>query len=81
MSVEIVSPIPRSDSIGQKRRLDLLKSPQQDNEQLSDVLIRIAASHAHFDIEEDSFILRQAGYFCMSILLSDDEDDTSESWI
>ncbi|CAF4263275.1 unnamed protein product, partial [Rotaria sordida] len=44
-------------------------------------LIRIAASHAQFDIEEDSFILRQAGYFCMSILLSDDEDDTSESWI
>ncbi|CAF0866928.1 unnamed protein product [Rotaria sordida] len=81
MYVEVVPPIPRSDSIGQKRRLDLIKSPQQDNEQLSDMLIRIAASHPHSDIEEDYHILRQAGYFCMGSLPSDDEDDTSDSWI
>ncbi|CAF0978480.1 unnamed protein product [Rotaria sordida] len=81
MEVEVVPPIPRSDSIGQKRRLDLFKSVQQDNEQVSDMLMRISASHAHFDIEEDYSILRQAGYFCMVTLLSDDEDDTPESWI
>ncbi|CAF3998273.1 unnamed protein product [Rotaria sordida] len=81
MNVEIVPPISRSDSIGQKRRLDFLKSLQQDNEQISAMFIRIAASHAHFDIEEDHSILRQAGYFCMFNFISDDEDDTPESWI
>ncbi|CAF1096946.1 unnamed protein product [Rotaria sordida] len=81
MEIEVVPPIPRSDSIGQKRRLDLFKSSQQDIEQLSNMIARIAASHPHFDIEEDYHILRQAGYICMYALLSDDEDDTSDSWI
>ncbi|CAF4392266.1 unnamed protein product, partial [Rotaria sordida] len=81
MNVEVVPPISRSDSIGQKRRLDLLKPLLQDSEQLSDMAMRIAASHPHFDIEEDCCILRQAGYFCMWTFLSDDEDGTPESWI
>ncbi|CAF5060223.1 unnamed protein product, partial [Rotaria sp. Silwood1] len=81
MKIEVVPPIPRSDSIGQKRRIDLLKTPQRDNEQLSDMLIQIATSHPYFDIEEDYHTLRQAGYFCLYALVSDDEDGTPESWI
>ncbi|CAF1311238.1 unnamed protein product [Rotaria sordida] len=81
MNVEVVPPILRSDSTRQKRRLDFLKSLQQDNEQVPIMFIRIAASHAHFDIEEDHSILRRAGCFCMFYFLSDDEDDTPESWI
>ncbi|CAF1096271.1 unnamed protein product [Rotaria sordida] len=81
MAIEIVPPIARSDWIGQKRRMDILNSSHPNNEQLSDLLTRIAACHAHFEIEEDCVILRQAGYFPMFVLLSDDEDSTPESWI
>ncbi|CAF2963852.1 unnamed protein product, partial [Rotaria sp. Silwood2] len=81
IAVEVVPPISRSDSIGQKRRNDLLKSPQQEDEQFFDLLIQVAASHAHFDIEEDYYILRHAGYFFLFTLVSDDEDCTPESWI
>ncbi|CAF4810628.1 unnamed protein product, partial [Rotaria sp. Silwood2] len=81
IAVEVVPPISRSDSIGQKRRNDLLKSPQQEDEQFFDLLIQVAASHAHFDIEEDYYILRHAGYFSLFTLVSDDEDCTPESWI
>ncbi|CAF0848850.1 unnamed protein product [Rotaria sordida] len=81
MYVEVVPPISRFDSIGQKRRLDLLKSLEQDNKQAANFFIQIAASHAHFDIEEDYHILRQAGYFSMFTTVSDDEDGTPESWI
>ncbi|CAF3099848.1 unnamed protein product, partial [Rotaria sp. Silwood2] len=81
MNVEVVPPIARSDSIGQKRRIDSLNSSHLGDEQFSKCLTRIAASHAHFDIEEDCFILRQAGYFSMLLLIADDEDGTPESWI
>ncbi|CAF4162312.1 unnamed protein product, partial [Rotaria sordida] len=52
-----------------------------DIDQLSDLLIRISASHAHFPIEEDSYITRQAGYSPMLTLLSHNEDDDTENWI
>ncbi|CAF1258252.1 unnamed protein product [Rotaria sordida] len=51
------------------------------DEQLSDIFTRLAASHARFDIEEDYHILRQADYFCMFTVVSDDEDCNPESWI
>ncbi|CAF1153850.1 unnamed protein product [Rotaria sordida] len=80
MCIDIVPPIARSDSTGQKRRMDIFNS-QMNSDQLSDLLIRIAASHAHFPIEEDSYITRQAGYFSMFPLLSHNEDDDTENWI
>ncbi|CAF3990529.1 unnamed protein product, partial [Rotaria sordida] len=52
-----------------------------DDEQLSDIFTRIAASHARFDIEEDYHILRQADYFCMFTVVSDEEDCNPEGWI
>ncbi|CAF2972448.1 unnamed protein product [Rotaria sp. Silwood2] len=81
MNVEVVPPIARSDSIGQKRRIDILNSSYSYNEQLYKLLTQLAAHHAHFDIEEDYVILRQGGYFPMFPLLSDDEDSSSEIWI
>ncbi|CAF4103313.1 unnamed protein product [Rotaria sp. Silwood2] len=80
MCIDIVPPIARSDSIGQKRRMDIYNS-QMNSEQLSDFLISIAASHPHLPIEEDFFIVRQAGYFPMFLILSDNEDDDAENWI
>ncbi|CAF1149930.1 unnamed protein product [Rotaria sordida] len=80
MRIDIVPPIARSDSIGQNRRMDIFNS-QMISEQLSDFLIRIAASHPHFSIEEDCFITRQAGYFPLFLRLSDNEDDDAENWI
>ncbi|CAF1075327.1 unnamed protein product [Rotaria sp. Silwood1] len=81
MIIEVVPPIPRSDLIGQKRRIDLLKSSSQVNEQSSDILLQLVASHAHFDIEEDYNILRQAGYFSLFTIISDGDDCNPENWI
>ncbi|CAF1603390.1 unnamed protein product [Rotaria sp. Silwood1] len=81
MMIDVVPPIARSDSIEQKRRIDILYSSSQESEQLTNILIQTAASHPHFPIEEDCHILRQAGYFPLFTLLSDDEDSNAESWI
>ncbi|CAF1220927.1 unnamed protein product, partial [Rotaria sordida] len=80
MYIDVVPPIARSNSIGQNRRMDIFIS-QMNSDQLSDLLIRISASHAHFPIEEDSYITRQAGYSPMLTLLSHNEDDDTENWI
>ncbi|CAF1258182.1 unnamed protein product [Rotaria sordida] len=80
MCIDVVPPIARSDSIGQNRRMDILNS-EKNNEQLTDLLIRIASSHARFPIEEDTFIIRQAGYLSIPIILSDNDDDDAENWI
>ncbi|CAF3734579.1 unnamed protein product [Rotaria sp. Silwood1] len=81
MMIDVVPPIARSDSIEQKRRIDILYSSSQESEQLTNILIQTAASHPHFPIEEDCHILCQAGYFPLFTLLSNDEDSNAESWI
>ena len=81
MCIDVVPPIPRSDFNGQKRRIDIANSSRQGDGEFSDLLSRIASSHARFAIEEDYEILRQAGYFPFFTILSDNEDSNPESWI
>ena len=81
MCIEVVPPIARSDAIQQKRRIDLQNSSQPANEQLVDLLVRIAAAHARFPISEDYHILRQGGYLPLFTFVSDDEESDAKSWI
>ncbi|CAF2412830.1 unnamed protein product [Rotaria sp. Silwood2] len=80
MYIDVVPPIARSDSIRQKQRMDMLNS-QMNNEQLSKLFSSMAASHPQFPIEEDYHIIRQAGYFPMFTIISDNEDQNAENWI
>ncbi|CAF5027934.1 unnamed protein product [Rotaria sp. Silwood1] len=81
MMIDVVPPIARSDSIEQKRRIDILNSPSQETEQLTSNFIQIAACHPYFPNEEDCHILRQAGCFPLFTLISDNENSNAESWI
>ena len=81
MTTEVVPPIARSNSIAQKRRIDVVNSMRQNTGTFTHKFTRITASHAQFPIEEDFCILRQAGYFSSFVMLSDNEDSDAESWI
>jgi len=81
MTVALVPPISRSDSVGQERRAAATRLNAKQKNKLIGPTREIKTSHANFPVEEDHHILRQAGMFVFVTTVISDNKSESDTWV